>query len=66
MNFVSGLVSMEGRVYRWDTISPKFELNPTEFLKWYGLKSVPYYNGALSFQKESLVINLSSGSRALL
>ena len=30
------------------------------------LKSVPHQNGALSFQKESLVIILRSGARALL
>ena len=33
INFVSDLVSMEGRVYLWDTISAKFERKPTEFLK---------------------------------
>ena len=42
MNFVNDLVSMEGRVYSWDTISPKFELKPTEFLKWHGLIDAIY------------------------
>ena len=30
-------------MYSWDTISPKFQLKPTEFLKWYGLiNDIPY------------------------
>ena len=37
MNFVSDMVSGDGRVYSWDIISPKLQLKPTEFLKWYGL-----------------------------
>ena len=37
MNFVSDVVSGHGQVYSWDIISPKFQLKPTEFLKWYGL-----------------------------
>ena len=37
MNFVSDVVSRNGRVYSWDIISPKFQIKPTEFLKWYGL-----------------------------
>ena len=37
MNFVSDLVSGEGQGHSWDTISSKFRLKPTEFLKWYGL-----------------------------
>ena len=37
MNFVSDVVSGDGQVYLWDIISPKFQLKPTEFLKWYGL-----------------------------
>ena len=37
MNFESDVVSGDGRVYSWDINSPKFQLKPTEFLKWYGL-----------------------------
>ena len=37
MNFVSDVVSGDGRVYSWEIISPKFQLKPTKFLKWYGL-----------------------------
>ena len=37
MNFVRDVVSGDGRVYSWDIISPRFQLKPTEFLKWYGL-----------------------------
>ena len=36
MNFVTDVVSWEGRVYSWDTISTKFQFKPTEFLNWYG------------------------------
>ena len=38
---------------------------PSGFSKG-NLKSVPYYNAALSFQQKSLVIILSSGARVLL
>ena len=41
MNFVSDVVSGDGRVYSWDIISPKFQLKPTEFLKLYGLIAIP-------------------------
>ena len=34
MNFVSDVLSGDGHVYSWDIISPKFQLKPTEFLKW--------------------------------
>ena len=37
MNFVSDVVSGNGRVYSCDITSPKFQIKPTEFLKWYGL-----------------------------
>ena len=37
MNFVSDVVSEDGRVYSWDIISAKFQPKPIEFLKWYGL-----------------------------
>ena len=37
MNFVSDVVSGDGRVYSWDIISAKFQPKPIEFLKWYGL-----------------------------
>ena len=34
---MSDVVNGDGRVYSSDIISPKFQLKPTEFLKWYGL-----------------------------
>ena len=37
MNFVTDVVSADGRVYSWDIISAKFQFKPIEFLKWYGL-----------------------------
>ena len=37
MNFVSDVVSGDGRVYSWDIISANFQLKPIEVLKWYGL-----------------------------
>ena len=43
MNFVSDVVSGDGRVYSWDNISTKFQLKPIEFLKWYGLiNAIPF------------------------
>ena len=43
INFVSDVVSGDGRVYSWDVISRTFQLNPTEFFKWYGLiNAIPF------------------------
>ena len=43
MDFVHDVVSGDGRVYSWHIISPKFQLKPTEFLKWYGLvNAIPF------------------------
>ena len=52
MNFVSDMVSGDGQVYLWDIISPKFQLKPTEFLKWYGL-----INAILSQWKRKIQYN---------
>ena len=39
---VSNLSDNEGELKNWDTASQDFSLNPTHFLKWYGvLKSIP-------------------------
>ena len=66
---INDLVDIEGSIENWETVSKEFNLNPIDFLEWYGVcSSIPNkwkrtVKGYLSNSSDSSVLtcNVPSG-----